>query len=153
MRHFLLLAVPVGGLASGMFDGARAGFLVAATGDPQRLPTGALGATLEAIDLAPITPRANPDLAVTALAVVEAIPGLEHFPPPPEGTGQHGDVGSMLRPLSVVRSYSTTPEGPERTGLRAFALSGGAALLPHFRRRITRKHRSDREAARVTPTS
>jgi hypothetical protein len=152
MRHFLLLAVPVGGLASGMFDGARAGFLVAATGDPQRLPTGALGATLEAIDLAPITPRANPDLAVTALAVVEAIPGLEHFPPPPEGTGQHGDVGSMLR----CQSFEATRRHPKaRRGL----VSGPLPFLEarHFYHTFGAASPASigaiREAARVTPTS
>lgn len=99
MRHFLSLAVAVGLLASSMLGGASARSLIATARCSKRRPAGDLGAILYAVNLSPITPRADPNLAVTSLAVVEAVPSLDHAPPPPVGTGQRGDVGSMLRPL------------------------------------------------------
>jgi len=70
MRHFLLLPFAVGVLAGGMVARTPGRALVAPTGSLQRLPAPDLRAPIEAVDVAPITIGADPNLLVAPCAVV-----------------------------------------------------------------------------------
>jgi hypothetical protein len=93
MRHFLRVAFAVSLLPCGVLQRPAVGLLVATPGSAKGLLAGALGTTREAVDVAPITTRADADLPLAALAVVQPIARL-HSPPPPEGTGQWGRAGA-----------------------------------------------------------
>ena len=108
MRHFLQLPVAVGSLAGGMIHRPAVGLLVATPGTVERLPASHLGAAIEAVDVASVTPAADPYLPPAPLAVVQAI-ALFHAPPLPEDTGQRGRLGA-----SSIQSESLLPQRPRR---------------------------------------
>ncbi len=108
MRHFLQLPVSVGSLAGGVMHRPAVGFLVATPGTEERLLAGNLGAAVEAVDVASVTPGADPDLPPAPLAVVQPV-ALFHAPPLPEETGQRGRLGAIS-----IQSESLLPQRPRR---------------------------------------
>ena len=127
MRHFLLVALAVSLLPCGVLHRPAVGVLVATPGTVEGLLAGALATTLEAVDVAPIAARADADLPLAPLAVVQPVSRF-HAPPPPEDTGQWGRSGA-----SCEQSESLLPQRPRRrpggTNPWAFVLLGGREVL------------------------
>ena len=135
MRHFLQLPVAVDSLAGGVVHRPAVGFLVAAPGTEERLLAGNLGAAIEAVDVASVTPAADPYLPPAPLAVVQAI-AFFHAPPLPEDTGQRGRLGAIS-----IQSESLLSQRPRRgpgeyesLGLR---LPGSQQSLPQIHDQIS----------------
>ncbi len=90
MRHFLLVASDpstVGALAGRVTESSAAALLVAAAGTAHRLTARLSGASSEAIDVAPITPLADPHLPAASGTIVESVP-FRHPTPSTERAGQ-----------------------------------------------------------------
>lgn len=67
MRHFLFLALAIGGLpGGGKQAGALVVFAIALAGVPEALQAGVPGATLEAVDVAVVATGADDDLIAAA---------------------------------------------------------------------------------------
>jgi hypothetical protein len=109
MRHFLLPALPVGLLAGGVLPSSPQGSLVPATGSTERLAAPDRRTPVVAVNVAVITPSADPDLLAAPGAVVKPKPPVSiHLAPTARRDWTAGSIRDILGAVNG-RCYPNDP--------------------------------------------